>query len=49
MENTEKLLYYPILDLNRPRAQELKNQIESGLYANLITDDEEKANAYLVG
>ena len=45
----ENLLYYPILDLNRPKANELKQQIESWLYDNLITDDEHKANAYLVG
>jgi len=46
MENA--LLYYPILDTNRPKAQALQEQIESWLYDNLITDDEEKANAYLV-
>ncbi|MFA6255715.1 MAG: hypothetical protein WC606_00900 [Candidatus Absconditabacterales bacterium] len=49
MENKEQLLYYPILDTNRPKAQELMHQIESGLFTNLITDDEKKANAYLVG
>jgi len=45
----EQLLYYPILDTNKPKAQELKQQIENWLYDNLITDDESKANAYLVG
>jgi len=49
MKNKEKLLYYPILDLVRDKAQEIKKQIESWLYADLITDDEKKANAYLVG
>lgn len=44
----KKLLYYPIFDLNRPKANELKQQIESWLYKNLITDDEKKATAYLV-
>jgi len=29
MEIPEQLLYYPILDVNRPKAQELKQQIES--------------------
>lgn len=48
MENS-KLLYYPILDTMRPKAQEIQQQIQSGLYADLITDDESKANAYLVG
>jgi NAD+ kinase len=49
METTEQLLYYPIPDLCREKAQELKKQIASGVYDNLITDDEDKANAYLVG
>ena len=49
MEKTEQLLYYPILDLFRDKAQEIKKQIESWLYTDLITDDESKANAYLVG
>lgn len=44
----KKLLYYPLFDLNRPKSQELKQQVEERLYANLITDDEEKATAYLV-
>lgn len=44
-----KLLYYPLLDPNRPKANELKQQIESWLYDTFITTDEKKANAYLVG
>ena len=43
-----EILYYPILDTNRPRAQALQQQIEGWLYNTLITDDESKANAYLV-
>lgn len=49
MENKE-LLYYPILDTQRPRAQEIDQQIKDGIYTNLnITDNEEEANIYLVG
>ena len=48
MENTE-LIYYPILDDVREKVQELKKQIQNGLYSNLrITDNEEEANIYLV-
>jgi len=44
----EKLLYYPLFDLNRPKAQELQQQIQWRLYKSLLTDDEQKATAYLV-
>ena len=47
MENKE-LLYYPILDRTRPKAQELQQQIENLLYTDIFTDDENKATAYLV-
>lgn len=45
----ENLLYYPIFDPNRPKANELKKEIESWLYDAFITTDEKKANVYLVG
>ncbi|MCX6824450.1 MAG: hypothetical protein NT085_04985 [candidate division SR1 bacterium] len=49
MENKE-LLYYPILDSYREKAQEIEKKIQEGLYKDLnLTDNEEEANAYLVG
>ncbi len=49
MENKE-LIYYPILDGYRDRAQEIEKQIKDWLYKNLkITDNEQDANVYLVG
>ena len=48
MENKE-LLYYPILDSYREKAQEIEKKIQEGLYKDLnLTDNEEEANAYLV-
>lgn len=45
----KRVVYYPILDLTRPKAQERQDQIKSWAYADIITDDEHKATAYLVG
>jgi hypothetical protein len=49
MQNKE-LLYYPILDTQKPRAQEIAKKIKDGIYANLkLTDNIDEANAILVG
>jgi len=49
MQNKE-LLYYPILDMQKPRAQEIAKKIKDGIYANLkLTDNIDEANTILVG
>jgi NAD kinase len=49
MENTE-LIYYPILDLVRPKAQERAKKIQEDLGKTLkITDNIDEATAFLVG
>lgn len=48
MENTE-LIYYPVLDVKREKAQEIEKRIAAWLYKDLnITNNEEEATAYLV-
>jgi hypothetical protein len=49
MENQE-LIYYPILDLVREKAQEREKKIQEDLGKTLrITDNIDEANAFLVG
>lgn len=46
---TKELIYYPIMDGYREKAQEIEKGIREWLYKDLnITDDEQSANAYLV-
>lgn len=46
---TTKLLYYPVLDIKREKAQEIEKSIAAWLYKDLnITNNEEEATAYLV-
>jgi len=48
MENKE-LIYYPVLDSFREKAQEIEKKIKEGLLSNLkITDNIDEANAILV-
>lgn len=48
--NNIELIYYPVLDTVRPRAQELEKKIQEDLGKTLkITDNIDEANAILVG